>query len=755
MTEQSIHEPRQVADPRQVAEPAQGSLGWLGYGAVLAALGSALTTFLVLSGATPILPTNNVVIGMFVINGLLITLLLGVVAWQAKKLVREHRAGAAAAGLHVRIVGLFSLVAVLPAILVAGVATVTLERGLDPWFTGKIRELMYNTVEIARAYRETQCRMLARETNLLAVDLNRAKVMYDADRKLFREYMTYRSVALGFPLAMILEPNGTVVEKIESKKLEGIPEPKEADLQDASSQEPWCLFPRTGNIVVSVLKLEAHSGRILYIAREVDQRAIEFPPIAEAGVAYYEAFDQKKAGIQFAFASMFTLIALTVLLSAIWFGLNFANRLVAPIRRLIHATDQVATGNFYVQVPVKRSEGDLGHLGETFNKMTSELRRQHDGLTAASELIDSRRRFTEAVLAGVSAGVIGINARGTITIVNPSTEALLQTARESLIGRPITDVLPEVAQLVLEMSQGRQRLMQDQIQISRKGKERTINVRVTSDQTRNDKREIVITLDDITDLVVAQRTSAWADVARRIAHEIKNPLTPIQLSAERIRRKYGKVITTDREVFDQCTDTIVRQVDDIKRMVDEFSSFARMPKPTIGREDLAETIRQVVFMMRIAHPDIAFVDRVPEGRVIAPFDRRLISQAVTNIVKNATEAIAALPEEERGEPQITVTLDESHPDYLILAVTDNGKGFPLEGRQRLLEPYMTTRDGGTGLGLPIVAKILEDHGGGMDLVDNPAGRGGQVRMWIPKTKQVADEETPAASERNETRRASL
>ena len=748
LNEQSIHE------QRQTAEQAQGSLGWLGYGAVLAALGSALTTFLVLSGATPILPTNNVVIAMFVINGLLITLLLGIVAWQAKKLVRDHRAGAAAAGLHVRIVGLFSLVAVLPAILVAGVATITLERGLDPWFTGKIRELMYNTVEIARAYREMQCRMLARETNLMAVDLNRAKVMYDADRRLFREYMSYRSVALGFPLAMILEPDGTVVEKIESKKLEGIPEPKAADLQDANGQEPWCLFPRTGNIVVSVLKLEAHNGRILYIAREVDPGAIEFPPIAEAGVAYYEAFDQKKAGIQFAFASMFTLIALTVLLSAIWFGLNFANRLVAPIRRLIHATDQVATGNFYVQVPVKRSEGDLGHLGETFNKMTSELRRQHDGLTAASELIDSRRRFTEAVLAGVSAGVIGINARGVITIVNPSTEALLQTPREQLVGRPITEILPEVTQLVLEMIQGRQRLMQDQIQISRKGRERTINVRVTSEQTRNDNRELVITLDDITDLVVAQRTSAWADVARRIAHEIKNPLTPIQLSAERIRRKYGKVITTDREVFDQCTDTIVRQVDDIKRMVDEFSSFARMPKPTIGQEDLAETIRQVVFMMRIAHPEIEFVDQFPEGRVVAPFDRRLISQAVTNIVKNATEAIAAVPEDERGQPQITVTLDDTHPDFLILAVTDNGKGFPEEGRQRLLEPYMTTREGGTGLGLPIVAKILEDHGGGMDLVDNPAGRGGQVRMWIPKMKHVAAEETVVASDRNETRRAS-
>jgi two-component system nitrogen regulation sensor histidine kinase NtrY len=747
LTSQDIHA------QRQTAEPDQRSLGWLGYVAVLTALTSALATFLILAGATPILPTHDVVVRVFILNGILIVLLLGIVAWQAKKLVRERRAGAAAAGLHVRIVGLFSLVAVLPTVLVAAVATSTLERGLDPWFNGPIRELMNNTVGIARSYREMQCRTLARETQLMAADLNRAKVLYDADRKLFRDFMSSRAVFLGFPLTMILDADGTVVEKLEAKPLSGIPQPTQADLQEASDKEALCLIPRTGNIFRSVLKLEAHGGRILYVAREVDPRAIEFPPVAEAGVAFYEALDQRKAGIQVAFASMFTLIALIVLLSAIWFGLTFANRLVAPIRRLIHATDQVATGNFYVQVPVRRGEGDLAHLGETFNKMTSELRRQHDGLTAASDVIDRRRRFTEAVLAGVSAGVIGINARGLVTIVNPSTEALLETSREELLGRPITMVLPEVAELVDEMSHGRQRLMQQQIQVARKGKERTINVRVTSEQARSDERDLVITLDDITDLVAAQRTSAWADVARRIAHEIKNPLTPIQLSAERIRRKYGKVITTDREVFDQCTDTIVRQVDDIKRMVDEFSSFARMPKPTIGNEDFAETIRQVVFMMRIAHPEIQFTDQCPPGPVVAPFDRRLLSQAITNIVKNATEAIAAVPEEERGQGQIAVTLDDTHPNYLILAVTDNGKGFPTEGRQRLLEPYMTTREGGTGLGLPIVAKILEDHGGGMELVDNPAGRGGQVRMWIPKTKQVASEEAAVASTRNENRRA--
>jgi two-component system nitrogen regulation sensor histidine kinase NtrY len=725
------------------AEAVRRGPGWAGPLAVLLALSSACATFLILAGLTPIVPTHDVVVRVLLTNAALILLLVGVVARRTVRLIRERRAGAAGAGLHVRIVGLFSLVAAVPAILVAVVATITLERGLEPWFTGAIKELMGNTVGIARAYRETQCRTLARETQLMAADLNRAKVLFDADRNVFRDFMASRAIFLGFPLAMIVEPTGEVVERLEAKAIEGVPQPAPADLKEASETEALCLFPRNGNIFRSILKLQNHGGRILYVAREVDPRAVEFPPIAEAGVAIYQALEQKKAGTQFAFALMVALIALIVLLSAVWFGLTLADRLVAPVRRLIHATDQVATGNFYVQVPIRGGEADLAHLGETFNKMTSELRRQHDSLTAASDLIDRRRRFTETVLAGVSAGVIGTDSEGAITIVNPSTEALLGVGRDELVGRSLAEVLPEVAPLINEAKQTRQRLLQRQILMTRQGRERTLNVRVTGEQLRSDERDLVITLDDITDLVTAQRTSAWADVARRIAHEIKNPLTPIQLSAERIRRKYGKVITTDREVFDQCTATIVRQVDDIKRMVDEFSSFARMPKPTIGEDDINETVRQVVFMMRIAHPDIEFRDDLPEGPLVVAFDRRLVSQALTNIVKNATEAIVAVPEAERGAGQIQVTLEETPQGVIVIEVIDNGKGFPVEGRQRLLEPYMTTRDGGTGLGLPIVAKILEEHGGGMELLDNPTGRGGRVRMWIQKTGSA---ETREASE---------
>ena len=726
--------------------------GWIGTIAVAAALCSALVTFLVLGGMTPILPTDDVVRAVLFFNVVLVVALVGIITWESSSLLRARWAGAAASGLHARIVSLFSLVAALPAILVAVVATVTLDRGLDPWFTGSIKAIMSNTVEIATAYRDSQCRNIARETSLMAADIDRARGLYDADRELFRQFMTSRATFLGFPLAMLVQADGTVAEKVEIRHLDNVAAPTEGDLREASEKDALCLIPRAGNVFRAILKLSNHDGRILYLARPVDPRALEFIPAAEAGVAYYQMLEQKKFGIQVAFASMFALVALIVLLSAVWFGLNFANRLVAPIRRLIHATDQVASGNFYVQVPVRRAEGDLAHLGETFNKMTSELRHQHDDLTAASDLMDRRRRFTEAVLSGVSAGVIGIDPRGQITIVNPSAEALLGAARTDLMGQPVETVLPEIAPLIEEAKATRQRLVQQQILISRKGRERTLNVRVTSEQARGEDKGFVITLDDITDLVTAQRTSAWADVARRIAHEIKNPLTPIQLSAERIRRKYGKVITSDREVFDQCTDTIVRQVEDIKRMVDEFSSFARMPKPKMGQEDVVDTVRQVVFMMRIAHADVVFKDDMPGTPLNARFDRRLLSQAVTNIVKNAAEAIEAVPEEERGQGEIAVSVRMDAGDTVLIEVTDNGKGFPAEGRQRLLEPYMTTREGGTGLGLAIVAKIFEEHGGGIELADNPQGRGGRVRMWFSATAGAEQPDAAASPTVHEPRR---
>jgi two-component system nitrogen regulation sensor histidine kinase NtrY len=380
---------------------------------------------------------------------------------------------------------------------------------------------------------------------------------------------------------------------------------------------------------------------------------------------------------------MFTVIALTVLMSSVLIGLNFANWLVAPIRRLMGAANLVSTGDLHVQVPVNKSEGDLASLGETFNKMTQELRTQRDDLVNASGLIDSRRRFIEAVLSSASAGIIGVDGEGKIAVLNRSAEKLIGHSESEVMGQSLSEIVPELNDLMATARSSAQRLLQGQIEINRDNIERQLSVRVSSEQTGQSNESYIITLDDITELVTAQRTSAWADVARRIAHEIKNPLTPIQLSAERIRRKFGKVITEDRPIFDQCTDTIIRQVDDIRRMVDEFSKFARMPKPVIEGEDVADTVRQTVFLMRVGYPDTDIEVDIKQEPMHAKFDRRLISQGLTNIIKNATEAISAVPagEIERGHIDVIAAREN---DDIIIDVVDNGVGLPKKAARACL-----------------------------------------------------------------------
>ena len=704
---------------------------------VALALMSALATFLVLANFLPVVPTRDVVIGLFCVNGVLIGILLVMVGVEAFRLMKARRAGVAGSALHVRIVALFGFVAAAPAVLVAIVGWLTLEQGIDISFSGQIKELLQTSVGVARAYQEFQCRAIGREVRLMAADMGQAKPIFADNQAGFHEFMKSRSYFLGFFVAILLKSDGTTLERIDNVAVPDLKLPKVDEFNAAEeSGDGICLLQEGSNIFRALVKVPGFDAHYLMVARTIDPKALQFPQQAELAVRYYDALANQKLGVQIAFASMYALISVILLLSAVWIGLSFANWLVAPIRRLIFATDQVATGNYDVRVPVTGNEGDLGHLGATFNKMAAELSHQTEDLQTANALMDSRRRFTEAVLSGVSAGVIGLDGEGRVTVLNPSAELLLGEAASALLGQPLAVALPAFAEFIDPDLVDRGRAVQGQVAFGEAGRERTLTVRVTREQASGPQagpqRGAIVTLDDITDLVTAQRTSAWADVARRIAHEIKNPLTPIQLSAERIRRKYGKVITADREIFDQCTDTIIRQVDDIKRMVDEFSSFARMPKPLPEVDDVASVIRQVLFLMRVAHSDIVFTDAIPPHLMRVSFDRRLISQALTNIVKNATEAIMAVPAAERGEGQIEVSVELTDAGILAIDVTDNGIGFPVESRQRLLEPYMTTRVGGTGLGLAIVGKIFEEHGGGVELLDRlDGGRGGRVRLWFP------------------------
>jgi len=744
-----------IADSMGGASAPRLSTRVLGSIAVVLALLSATVTFAVLAGLTPVAPTHQVVVSVLLVDAVAALLLIGVIGRELWSIMQARRHGRAGARLHVRIIGLFSVIAAVPAILVAIVASITLDRGMAPWFTSRIQSVIQNSLTVSQIYFNEQSATIRSEVSAMAFDVTRAKTMFDTDRERFRQFLKAQAQVRGLPLTLIVHADLTVIEKAEIEGVGDIaPPPASGALSAVGENEPQVAMFLESKTVAAVIKLRGYDDTYLYVARPLDPRVIEQLQATQESVAEFANLEQRRVGVQIAFALMYTVIALIVLLSAVWIGLNFANRLVAPIRRLIGAAKLVSTGNLYVQVPVRRGEGDLSQLGETFNKMTQELRTQRDDLMRARDVIDSRRRFTEAVLAGASAGVIGVDSGGRISILNRSAEKLIGQSEADAVGHDLVEVMPELQPLFTEARSGMHRLVQGQITISRDMRERNLSVRVTTEQSADEDHGYVVTLDDITDLVTAQRTSAWADIARRIAHEIKNPLTPIQLSAERLKRKYSKVITEDKAIFEQCTDTIVRQVDDIKRMVDEFSRFARMPKPVMTAEDVADTARQVVFLQRVGNPDIDIDIETEREHMPAKFDRRLISQGLTNIVKNATEAIAAVPREELGRGRIHVSVKREGSD-IVIDVIDNGTGLPKENRNRLLEPYVTTREKGTGLGLAIVGRILEEHGGQMELSDAPdvasGGRGAWVRLrFAAESATSAAPRPPATAEILET-----
>jgi two-component system nitrogen regulation sensor histidine kinase NtrY len=716
--------------PAEIAAPTAGrAVRALGPIAAGLAMLSAAITFVVLADLTPITPTHQVVVTLLLSNAVTVFLLLGVIAHEVWKVVQARRRGRAAARLHVRIVALFSVVAAVPAILVAIVASVTLDRGLDRLFSTRTKAIIENSLMVADAYLQEHAQLIRGDILAMAFDVSRAKPLFDQERDRFRQFFTAQAKVRGLSAAMIIGADAKVIERADINVDQPTSLPGAAGLATVNENEPQIGMLLSTNSVAAVIKLRGYDNAYLNVIRPLDPRVIAQLRETQATVSDFANLQARRFGVQLAFALMYTVIALAVLLSAAWLGLRFANQLVAPIRRLIGAANIVSTGNLYIQVPVQRSEGDLAQLGETFNRMTYELRTQRDDLVRARDLMDQRRRFTEAVLAGASAGVIGVDAEGRISILNRSAEKLIDRLEADAIGHPLAEIVPELKDMFTNAQLGIQRLVQGQATISRQGRERNLSVRVTTEQSPGAERGYVVTLDDITELVVAQRTSAWADIARRIAHEIKNPLTPIQLSAERLRRKYGKTITEDPAVFLQCTDTIVRQVDDIKRMVDEFSKFARMPKPVIAAEDVADTVRQAVFLMRVGNADIDIEIELAEDPMPARFDRRLISQGLTNIIKNASEAIAAVPQAERGRGRIRVAAARDGDD-VVIDVIDNGIGLPKENRSRLLEPYVTTREKGTGLGLAIVGRILEEHGGRIELRDASEKYPGERGAWM-------------------------
>ncbi len=707
--------------------------GWAGLVLVVLAIFLGLTTYLVLTGLTPITPTPQLVTWLVAANGVMVLLLAILIGAQVFWLVRARRRRLAGARLHARIVGLLSLFAAVPAVIVAIFASVTLNRGLDAWFSERIENIVRRAIIVSEAYIEDKMAQAKVDAQALARDIEANEALFVRDQQQFLQRLSVLAALRSVPAVYIIDParRRLDVAITADRGIRFRPPPPDAYRQ-ADAGKVLATGPGPGDNFIRVLmKLGKPAGKYLLVYRAVNPEVIRQLSAAQEELTEFLSFKKQRFGLQVTFALVYAGVTLIFLLAAIWFGLWLADRLVAPVVGLIRASRELARGNFEVRLPNPRGNDDIDLLVRVFNQMTRQLKTQRQQLLDAYHELDERRQFMEAVLAGVSAGVMGLDGEGRVRLINHSARRLLGLESREVVGRHLRDVAPAFLPVARAADGRRSGCAEDHVRMNVEGEERTFVVRVCTERAGEEVIGHVITFDDTTELLKAQRNAAWADVARRIAHEIKNPLTPIQLSAERLRRRFAKEISSNPEIFSQCTDTIIRQVEDIGRMVDEFSSFARMPKARPEEQDLVQTVKEALLLQRVSSEDVRIDLELPEEPVQACFDRPLITQALTNLVKNAREAIEARRTREPDlEGHILVRLDKED-GWAVISVIDNGRGLPKKDRQRLMEPYMTTREKGTGLGLAIVQRIMEEHGGRLELADAPQGRGAMVRLWLP------------------------
>ena len=704
--------------------------GRIGFAFVVMAILSGLATYTILTGLTPIRPTQQVVTRLLWFNAAMVFLLAALIGWQVLQLVRARRRKIAGASLHWRIVTLLSLFAIVPAVIVAIFASVTLNRGLDAWFSKRTQSIVDRSIDVAQTYIQEKTDLARVDIAGLASDLERNRKLFDENRDAFIRRVAMLAAVRGLPAVYVIDRARRRLDvAVTANPKIAFRAPPPAAFDAAEKGKILVMGPGPGdNIIRALKKLENFGGRYLYTYRAVNESVLKQLVKARAEREEFARLKAQRFGLQVTFALMYAGVTFIFLLAAIWFGLWFADRLVEPVAGLIGASRRMARGDLDVSVPVGRTSGDIETLLRAFNQMARQLKSQRAELLAANEQLDERRRFMEAVLAGVTAGVLGLDKAGRITLANRSAQNLLEADEKSLTGRPLAEVVPEMAAILARARTKKSGFAEAHVSLERGGEERTFLVRVTTERAAGKVAGYVVTFDDTTDLLTAQRNAAWADIARRIAHEIKNPLTPIQLSAERLKRRYLRQITDKPDIFEKCTETIIRQVGDIGRMVDEFSSFARMPSAHPEPNDLVQVVKEALLLQRVSSEDIHFEMDLPDEPLEFSFDRRLITQALTNLVKNAGESIEAQLEkvpEPPGRIRVEVFADEAMAHVRVI---DNGRGLPKENRARLTEPYMTTREKGTGLGLAIVKRIMEEHGGSIRLEDAPDGQGAMVTL---------------------------
>jgi two-component system nitrogen regulation sensor histidine kinase NtrY len=704
----------------------------LAIGLTLAAGAAAIATYLTFTDIAGVPQSPRLALALLTLDIVLLLLLVGLVARRLVGLWADRRRVGTGTGLHRRLAVLFSLVALAPTLVVTVFAALFLHLGIQAWFADVVRKAVYEGHAVARLYLEEHKNKIGGDIVGLAQNIEREAAVLSGSQQLLNQLLAVWTRSRSLSEALVFTDSGTILARSGlTFSLEFEPLPDNA-LKRATDGEVVLFAGGDDDRVRALVRLDRFLGAYLLIGRQIDPTAVAHAELTRRAVDAYEEIEARAASLQIGFIFWFAAVALLLLLSSIWLGLTFATQLARPIVALAAAAERVRGGDLRARVEERGQGDEIGFLAQAFNRMTEQLEAQRTDLVAANRQLDVRRRFIEAVLSGVSAGVIGLDGDGRITLPNRSAASRLGVQPESLSGRLLIDAVPEFADLWEQIQRRPERLAEDQVQITREGRTRILLARIAVEVRADEPMGYVLTFDDVTELLTAQRQAAWADVARRIAHEIKNPLTPIQLSAERLKRRYISEIKSDPETFRACTDTIVRQVGDIGRMVDEFSSFARMPRATIKREVLQPICEEAVFLQR-QNRSAAKVDLVaPPQPVILPCDARQLRQAVTNLLKNAADAIEGRPEPDSGvlpPGRIRLTLGIADGETRI-EVADNGKGLPVEGRERLTEPYVTTRSKGTGLGLAIVKKIAEDHGGRLILADNEGG-GAKVILALP------------------------
>jgi two-component system, NtrC family, nitrogen regulation sensor histidine kinase NtrY len=720
---------RRRSFPGRVADILLGKLVTLLLAAIALVLG--IVSFVLLANGATTRVKPGLVFGLTLANLIVLLLLFAVLAGRITRVWVDRRRGSAGSRMHVRLVLLFSVVAVTPTIVVAILATAFFHYGIEAWFSTRVSTSLQEAQEASRGYLREHIQNIRADALAMANDLARAGQLYSFDPDAFPQVLATQTSLRGLTQSLLFDPDpaaGTdpIVASAGMMSGLGTPLPPSSATEIAKSGDVAVFTSQDGSTVSAVVELNSTPPLMLLIARPVDPQILEHANRTEQAVAQYEALNQNRSGLQVTFALIFALVALLVLFAAVLIGLVIANQMARPIGRLILAADRVRGGDLGVRVPEVQSEDEIAGLSRAFNRMTGQLGAQRAELMEAYAQLDERRRFTETVLAGVSAGVIGLDAEGSIELPNRAAGELLGHDMIGAVGHRLAEEVPEFASL-LRQAQSNAGIATGEVQIGPSANRRTLLVRIGPELKNGRVEGYVVTFDDITELESAQRKAAWADVARRIAHEIKNPLTPIQLSAERLKRRFTREITSDPETFSQCADTIVRHVGDIGRMVDEFSAFARMPQPVIRPEDIGRMARETLVLQKNAHPEITWETDIPERGPVAPADRRLIGQALTNLLQNAADAVAMRPDSGR---HIRLAVREEGNDVLV-SVEDDGVGLPQEDRARLTEPYVTHKPKGTGLGLAIVKKIMEDHGGRLALADRTDGPGAVATLSLP------------------------